>query len=159
MKVAELALDHGALPIPFKAKLSDKDATANARAQLGLPIAHVLIVPRDEELTWTDLATLQITKGMVFDLFERNSTKIRNHFLPELERPMGVQFGGNNEEAAARPNAHLHFYCGAKAYFGREGVLRRLVEDARSPGIIATEAVNALEQEAARKLIEGDTDQ
>jgi hypothetical protein len=117
--------------IPFKLKVSDKSAVADFAGKTDLPIAHLLLVAENEDLTWNDLVGLRISRGQLVEIVDDQVESFAKYFLPGIDADdVAYRIEMNSALAASRPTVHCHIIIGHKDLFGKNGLVRRSVDSA-----------------------------
>ena len=123
--------------ISLKVIPSAKSAVEKIGVTTPLPVAHLILVGDDENLTWEAYDRTGLGRGELLNVASRNMYAVAKHFLPTLEaKNVAWRFEMNSNNAASRATVHLHIIVGHEDLFGKDGVIRRCVDDIRKPEII-----------------------
>lgn len=144
--------------LPVKAKLADTSSVAILATETVHMVAHIVIVCKDEQTTWTQAAESRMWRGDLVSHADRMKRHLAQHFLPGTP-PEEVEaiYEVNSDGAASRPTVHTHVIIGHKSLFGNDGKLRRRVDDARKPRRIIEwflEKADIMSESATRTLNE-----
>ncbi len=127
--------------VDFTVKRSDKSSVGTFGMFDGStqrPVAHLLVVDRDEALTWERARDLGIGRGDLASIADKKMGDIIAVFLPKLNlREAAWRIEINSDHAASRKTVHAHIVVGHKDLFGENGPIRRSVDPILKPEALA----------------------